>query len=427
MIRRAVFLTLLVLTSTFSFADDPVMLIRCRALQTFTSNAVMTCDSGFVSYMGHCYPLATNGGVDCPDFPPFVDLIPKTVTIDTVTYTICVPDCSSVSGCESCTDGVVWSAADQACVCMSAYTASSSVSGCGCPEPLEVNPSYSPTANIVDNMGYCVIPEATCYSLGITYSVDAPPCDGPNAASDTIKITIKGPGGATLTPGDAITLDALENCRLIDGSQELVDAQGLFGPQDRAAFIVNDSGCVVVSFLRDPSQETKIDFRETGNMDIVIPACPRVYDPCSCGPLNVTDADDNVLLWFDQMTYLGNPNSMISLQMNIDMPGFIDTMTQMPFPAGPLGMTDATGLLSVPFYRTPGATTNIVLQETGPFGTITKTFMSTCPLSATACSQIVPTLGEWALIQLSLLLLIFGVVGFKFSQGKLQPVKERIE
>lgn len=403
------------------FAGNPVMVIRCRALVPSTPALLFgeTCDPDdptVVTYDGHCFPIPIDG--ECPSVPGFEYLVPQDVIIDGETVTICVPDCSQITSCESCVTPLEWNASIEACTCDDGISTTGSEDTkengeipedlviCGCPEPLIVNP-FSGGSGIISGTGYCTLPEQVCYDLGLDINIAPITCDQPSLLEDTIRIVIKpAPGqrpGDIFTPFvDAVTIEDLENCELLDGTGELIDLVGIFGPADRPAFVADASGCIIVEFLRDPLLETTISF--LANDPIVIPACPRVLDPCSCRPENIVDADGIVLQWYDELSYIGNPNSDVTVTANAGN-GFLDA-TFAPF-SGVIGTTDGDGLLVVPFFRTPGETTNVTLVDEQGNST---TFMSECTLSVNACANIVPTMGEWGIIVLGLLMMIFSVV-----------------
>ncbi len=404
---------ILILLTLFTFSDlvpvtagTPGMLIRCRqnALQFLGEPCDMP---GFITYEGHCYPLADAGM--CPEVPPFVSLVTMDVMIDGETFTICIPDCS-LACAESCEDGTLfWDPVEQGCVCDDDVDPFL----CGCPAPLVETIAIGPLANIIDGMGYCSLPEQDCYNLGIDYVVEPFICDGPNP-SDTITITIKPAGGGIFNPfEDALTIEDLQNCELIDGTGELLTVVGLFGEDDRFAFVADENGCIVIEFIRDPTQDAIISFLGENNETIVIPACPRAFDPCSCRDENITDPDNIVLYWYDELTFTGTPNSLISVQSNNIPEGFLDNL-QSPY-AGPIGTTDAMGLLNVPFFRTPGFDTDVVLVDPN---NMTATLNSSCGLPANICARIVPTLGEWSIIVLALILMILGVTSFHAIQKR---------
>jgi len=410
------------------------MFIRCRqdAAQLFFGEV---CDTpGFITYEGHCFPLPVNG--ECPSVPGFEFLVPMDVVIDDETVTICVPDCSSITGCEaSCIGPIEWKAALQACGCeeddMPVGTETNgdipeADAFCGCPDPLV--PNLASDAGILDGSGLCILPEQVCYDLGLDINIQPYVCDQPNAVEDTISIIIKPAPGQR--PGDifepfvdAITIEDLENCELIDGTGELLDLIGIYGPGDRAAFVADATGCIVIDFVRDPTQPTTISF--LSNDPIEIPACPRSFDPCSCRPENITDATGTVLFWYDELTFVGNPSTTVTVQSS-NGPGFLDTSSMAPH-AGLLGTTDApagssTGTLVIPFFRTPGAMTNVTLVDGNG---ATTTLMSTCDLSVDVCANIVPTLGEWAIMILGLLMMICSVIALRTKPKRLIPLKQK--
>ena len=128
-----------------------------------------------------------------------------------------------------------------------------------------------------------------------------------------------------------------------------------------------------------------------------------------------------VELWYDELTFTGNPSVVVSVAANNIPEGFLNFATQAPYAVGDvIGTTDASGFLTVPFFRTPGFDTDVELQDPN---SQTANLVSSCALAVDACVdiEIVPTLGEWMVITLALLLIIFAVVAILSSRRSLLP------
>jgi len=412
-------LALLFLHSTWTYAGNPVMVIRCGLAFLGdggdTQRGEDICGDGFVSIEGHCYILTADDG-SCPDFPGITSYI-SVEAVDDVgqTVSVCIPDCSDdvCTGSSFCPpEEIFWNFETFSCGCEISPSAQGPFfETCGCPAPLVPIGRFDDRGEIsLDDD--CALPVQNCFDLGLEVNVMPIICDGPDPTSDTITIIVKPAGDGVFNPGiDAITIDDLENCNLLNGTQELLDVVGLFDgglDLDRPAFVANAARCIEIEFTRDPTLPSIISFLGTNNAPIIIPECPRVFDPCSCRPENIVDADGIVELWYDELTFTGNPNESISVASNNIPDGFLNFGTQAPYVNGDvIGTTDPSGLLTIPFFRTPGFDTDVSLQDPN---SQTASLVSSCTLSVDACANIVPTLGEWAVIILGLLLIICAVV-----------------
>jgi|GEM_PF-3231349 len=416
-------LVLILLQSTWMWAGNPVMVIRCGLAFVAEADRGLDvgCGDGFISIQGHCYALTAADG-SCPSTP---DGITSFTTVDYdlgegEVVSVCIPDCGDMvcgefDGCNP--DEIVWNFETFSCGCEVPATAvvidgTSFFRTCGCPSPL-VSTSSVITRGIFSLGDDCALPVQNCYNLGLLVNVEPIICDGPSPSDDVIKIIVKpADDRPAFTPFvDAITVDDLVNCNLLNGTQNLLDVVGLFdGGQDldRAAFVADATGCIEIEFTRDPSLPTEISFLGDMNETIVVPACPRAFDPCSCRPENIVDADGIVEFWYDELTFTGNPNAAISVAANNIAGGFLTASAQAPYATGDaVGTTDANGLLTIPFFRTPGTDTDVSLQDPN---SQTASLMSSCTLAVDACLEnIIPTMGEWAIIVLGLLLIICAV------------------
>jgi len=422
MFKRLLILLIILLESGIFYAGNPVMIVRCGRPRLGVSDAVATGCEGlgnFVSYKGHCYALPEDGS--CPNYPESLVLVPMDVDIDGATVSICVPDCSNTCESLDCESQVIWDGYYNTCLCeeeepeSEVSKADVSVACDECPFFLDFESGPPGVAESGSETG-CLAPLTECYELGIAYTIEPFVCDGPEAANDTIKIVIKGAGGAPLPEGSALTISALQNCNLLDGTQNLTELSVLFGENAEAAFVADDEGCIILEFTRNPSQATTIELL-SADTTITIPACPRAFDPCSCtNPNNVTSADGTVQFWYDEMTVIGSVATPVILTSNNIPAGFL-TLSQTPFINNTdLGNIEPIGTLTVPFLRTPGSLTNVELSQTVNGILSTTTLMSSCTLSTNSCTtNTIPTIGEWGLIVLGLSLLIIGVATYSRS------------
>ena len=393
------------------------MVVRCGRPGAINASGALTasargaamCGDGFVEVNGHCYVE----GSECGDGFTSMDVD----IVDVGTVSICIPVCGDVCDeTSSCgTRPIFWDFESYSCTCEFEEDIASRFDDrdgsletrfCNCPGEL-VDTMTLVSEAIPEGAGRCAIPLVNCYNLGLNINVEPFICDVPTPENQTIKILVRPITGSFEVGVDAITLDDLENCNLLNGTQDLLTIAGLFDAADRPAFIAENPDFIEIEFTRpNPTEPTRILFRDDTNQDIIIPPCPRVFDPCSCRPENQTDADGIVEFWYDELTFVGNANTAVSVASNVIPAGFLDTMTLLPI-AGMIGTTDGDGFLSVPFFRTPGSNTSVNLQD--GMGQVVN-LSSSCTLAVTACATAIPTMSEWGLIVLSLILLIFSVV-----------------
>ena len=429
--NQLILILFLLSQSSWLWAGNPVVIIRCGfalrgEVETAERGLDALCGDGYISIDGHCYLLTPDDG--CPDLPGVTNFISVTLDIgDGEMVSVCVPDCSDdvCNGITCFAEDVRWDFGTFSCGCDDTTSGEALADEraffvtCGCPPPLVPNEfSFRGVEFIGED--FCALPVQNCFNLGIDVDIEPFICDTPTPEDEVITIIVKPAGGGLFTPGvDAITIEDLENCNLLNGTQELLDVVGLFdGGQDldRPAFVANDLGCIEIQFTRDPTIETVISFQGDMNEAIVIPVCPRVFDPCACRPENIVDADGIVEFWFDELTFTGNPDADITVAANNIPAGFLTADTQLPFAVGDmLGTTNSEGLLTIPFFRTPGFDTDVELQDPT---SQTASLTSTCTLAVDECiTEVVPTLGEWGIIVLSLLLMITSVVAFRYKES----------
>jgi len=111
----------------------------------------------------------------------------------------------------------------------------------------------------------------------------------------------------------------------------------------------------------------------------------------------------------------------VSLDANNNMDGFIDPSTGQSFVVGvTFGPAPGDGTITIPFQRAEGAVADIIIGGTA--------FISpeACPDRADCLAAAIPTMGEWGLMILALLLLIVSVVKIKDQALILEPKKVKL-
>ena len=127
----------------------------------------------------------------------------------------------------------------------------------------------------------------------------------------------------------------------------------------------------------------------------------EVRDPCACGNPNNLRLDDGRFLFQD--TLIVTSSLPVTLTMN---DGNLLDMFGNPIPINTSFTLDpATGEYKLEIFTESGASTNIEVSN----GLYSAPFMAG---SCTEC-EVVPTMGEWGLMSLGLLLMIFGVASIK--------------
>jgi len=131
-------------------------------------------------------------------------------------------------------------------------------------------------------------------------------------------------------------------------------------------------------------------------------------DPCNCSnPSNTTSSDGTVLfedkLIIDASMYpAGTIPSVTAVDLNLlDAGGTAVTAAMATSNIVPLG----GGMFSLQFYTLPNNPSTLTVKVGGDSETVTTESCSPC--------VVVPTMGQWGLICLSLLLMIFGLVAIK--------------
>ena len=136
------------------------------------------------------------------------------------------------------------------------------------------------------------------------------------------------------------------------------------------------------------------------------PNDPSSFDPCSCGdPQNYYDGNGDITYFHDFVEVTSVTGEMWTVTAVMD--AFTDNGVTPIVVTDPLTETaPGSGIYRIDLFHAPGVGFTMTVDRTGaPFPLMEG---GTC----TACKQI-PTLGQWGLILLSLLILTFGVVALR--------------
>lgn len=160
-----------------------------------------------------------------------------------------------------------------------------------------------------------------------------------------------------------------------------------------------------IPLFDQPCDPPSVDRREEGGSCQPI----SIADPCSCD--NTITTPGGMLLFRDTLSVSTTGGTELFLTANTL--GFLDA-NGVPVSTGTsLGTADnTTNILTYVFYRVSGEGVDIRVSGVP--------FMSTlgCPDASTCAPdpvEIVPTMGEWTLIMLGLIMLIFSVLGVKVT------------
>ena len=135
-------------------------------------------------------------------------------------------------------------------------------------------------------------------------------------------------------------------------------------------------------------------------------------DPCSCSdPDNLTTGGGE-FLFHDVLTVMGPPGLDLRLLIN-DMEFLDNTGTPLPINTTMIPETGAmTGIYQLDFWHRSGIATTITYGEAGGGG-LMDTFTSSLCMEADCASVAIPTLSEWGLILLGLILTTIGLVAIR--------------
>ncbi len=121
-----------------------------------------------------------------------------------------------------------------------------------------------------------------------------------------------------------------------------------------------------------------------------------ISDPCDCANSIITSG---VFLFRDTLKVNTIPGAAMTVTANNG--GFMDNTNTLI--TGPIGNADGSGLFTYVFYRPPSTVADIIINGT-PFVS-----PAACPAEST-CTAAVPTLSQWSLIILFLIMLVVGIV-----------------
>ena len=134
-----------------------------------------------------------------------------------------------------------------------------------------------------------------------------------------------------------------------------------------------------------------------------IPFIISIADPCSCGNPNNIILEDGTVLFYDIITVTTEPGlPSVNLSSN---DGRLLTETGLPVPVGTEFIeTTALGVYILEVYT---------LMETPAVIEVSNGFSVKLFITDSCTCAIIPTMGEWGLISLFLLLLIIGITAIK--------------
>lgn len=136
---------------------------------------------------------------------------------------------------------------------------------------------------------------------------------------------------------------------------------------------------------------------------------PTSFDPCSCGdPLNYYDGNGDITYFHDFVEVTSSTGetwevTAVSAQAYSD-----NGITNIAIGNGLTETAPGSGIYRIDLFHPPGVGFTMTVDRTAGGGPFPLMEGGTC----TACKQ-VPTLGQWGLILLSLLVLTFGVVALR--------------
>ncbi len=159
--------------------------------------------------------------------------------------------------------------------------------------------------------------------------------------------------------------------------------------------VISELGVLNLDFERNPFFESIVTL---GNQEFFIDACAsiNISDPCNC-----LSFDQSTDLFTDTLIISGlNKNTSVTLDFNNS--GFRDEAGELFNPGTQFVDDDGNGHIVIPFFRSEGEAVDISIDE------FVFTSVS-CPGFESCLAQSIPTLSEWSLIWLALLLLIFSV------------------
>jgi len=136
-----------------------------------------------------------------------------------------------------------------------------------------------------------------------------------------------------------------------------------------------------------------------------------IYDPCFCGnDLNVLDNNGQVVLFHNYMLICKAPPGEIVEITNCSE--FLD-VNGNPIPEGNVGVVDENGKFWIQFWHPVGISSYCEVSIAGGSGELIGDICQQC------LTEPIPTMGEWGLLCLALLLSIFGVTAIKNQSEKI--------
>lgn len=218
-----------------------------------------------------------------------------------------------------------------------------------------------------------------------------------------------------LLPGQRVPIADIQNC-FDDAGQALLslaitaNGNNVAGDGEEYYFdeVVDDNGMLCVDFFVNPDEPLIIDF--TNSTEVVIPTC--FEDPCSCDNPNIVE-NGAVVRFFDVLSNLGPlpAGGSVTLVTNNNPDGFTNA-AGTPITDGSVlvNAIPMNGSLDFEFYRASGEAADILLEVADASGnTTTQRYISPMVCDAADC-PVIPTMGQWALFVLGLLLTSLGVV-----------------
>lgn len=164
-----------------------------------------------------------------------------------------------------------------------------------------------------------------------------------------------------------------------------------------------------------PAQDLKFSYEISANPPPPPPTISRTsandptsFDPCSCGdPLNFYDGNGDVTYFHDFVEVTSVTGE--TWEVTAVMDAFTDEGVTPVVVTDPLVETPpGSGIYRIDLFHAPGVGFTMTVDRTAGGGPFPLMEGGTCA----ACKQI-PTLGQWGLILLSLLILTFGVVALR--------------
>ena len=243
----------------------------------------------------------------------------------------------------------------------------------------------------------------TCSSGFLEFTVTANNTNSNTSSTSMAAIEITFPGNRTVEKtGSSMSTMTSNDATPIVFTSFTNDING----QSTESCTFRTSGCdpIQVSFS---SMDMSCQSTTFTSQSLTFLNTVAVQDPCNCNdPQNIYNADGSVQLFHDVMTFSGTSGDAIVCVTNCS--AILDnTGTAQDFGALNLSIP-VSGTLTHDFWRVPGA----YAQTDFTVGGLTA-FLPADSCDGTVCNNNIPTVGEWGLIILGFLSLIFAIVGIK--------------